>query len=49
MSDESGNLEVPVSKGGRVIMYHAGSADRGFVSEMLIFPSKSKRNEQQII
>lgn len=25
-SDESGSLQVPVSKGGRVIMYHAGSA-----------------------
>jgi hypothetical protein len=41
MSGGSGSLQVPVSKGGGVIMYHAGSTDRGFVLEILIFPSKS--------
>lgn len=44
MSNESGCLQVPVSKSGKVIMYYAGSADRGFVPEMLIFSSKSEIN-----
>ncbi|PSN54703.1 hypothetical protein C0J52_04890 [Blattella germanica] len=42
MSDGRGGLKVPVGKGGRLIVCHAGSAT-GFVPECkLIFRSKSK-------
>jgi hypothetical protein len=45
MSDGSGGLKVPISKGSRLILCYAGSADGGFVPESkLIFWSKTKSN-----
>ena len=43
MSDGSGGLRVPVGKGGRLIVLHAGSSVTGFIPQCkLIFRSKSK-------
>lgn len=43
MSDGSGGLKVPIGKGSRLIVCHAGSAVSGFIPQSkLIFRSKSK-------
>lgn len=43
MSDGTGGLKVPVGKGGRLIVCHAGSAETGFIPQCkLIFKSKGK-------
>jgi hypothetical protein len=42
MSDDSASLRVSISKGGRLIVCHAGSATTGSIPVQLIFHSKSK-------
>lgn len=47
MSDGSGGLKVPVVKGSRLIVLHAGSADTGFIpqSKLIFKASKSKNSD----
>jgi hypothetical protein len=43
-SNRSGGLKVPVGKGSRIILCHAGSNKTGFIEESkLIFRSKGKQ------
>jgi transposase len=43
-TNSSGGLKVPVGKGSRIIVYHAGSNKTGFVKDSkLIFRSKGKQ------
>ena len=46
MSDGSGGLKVPIGKGGRLIVCHAGSATTGFIPESkLVFRSRKSTGD----